>query len=199
MALRPGFRDPVHDAQAVFRAAMEALSRPGLVRALPTDLAPPEPLTAELAALALALCDADTTIWLDAPLARSAEVAAYLRFHTGASITATPEAAAFALIVDASACPAFTAFAQGTPDYPDGSATLILALDHLTEEDGLAFTGPGINGRVRFDAGPLPADWSARLAANHALFPCGLDILLTAPGRMTGLPRSARVLEPAEA
>ena len=199
MALRPGFRDPVHDAQAVFRAAMEALSRPGLVRALPADLDPPEPLTPELAALALALSDADTPLWLDAPLVRSPEVAAYLRFHTGAPVVANPADAAFALIADPAACPDFSAFAPGTPDYPDGSATLILALDRLTEDDGPAFAGPGIRGRVRLDAGPLPAAWPARLAANHALFPRGIDLLLTAPGRVAGLPRSARVLEPAEA
>ena len=199
MALRPGFRDPVHDAQAVFRAAMEALSRPGLVRTLPADLAPPEPLTPELAALALALADADTPLWLDAPLARSEEVAAYLRFHTGAPVVANPAEAAFALIADPAACPDFSAFALGTPDYPDGSASLILALDRLTEEGGLAFAGPGIRGAARLDAGPLPADWAARLAANHALFPRGIDLLLTAPGRLAGLPRSARILEPAEA
>ena len=205
MPLQPGFHDPVHAAQAVFRAAMEALSRPGLVRALSAELAPPHPLTPELAALALALTDADTPVWLDGPLARAADVAAYLRFHTGAPVTADPAEAAFALIADPATCPDFSAFAAGTPDYPDRSATLILALDRLAEGgrhaegDGLAFAGPGIRGRVYLDVAPLPRDWPVRLAGNHALFPRGLDLLLTAPGRIAGLPRSARLVEPAEA
>ncbi len=199
MALRAGFRDPVHAAQAVFRAAMDALSRPACIQALAPALTPPEPLTAELAGLALALCDADTPIWLDAPLAAVPEVAAYLRFHTGAPLVAAAGEAAFALIADPAACPDFVAFAQGTPDYPDGSATLILAVDHLTDRRGLAFSGPGIRDLAYLEAAPLPADWSARLAANHALFPRGLDILLVAPGRIAGLPRSARLREAAEA
>ncbi|MDP4021959.1 phosphonate C-P lyase system protein PhnH [Methylobacterium sp. NEAU 140] len=199
MALRPGFADPVHDAQAVFRAALDALSRPARVRPLPTALAPPAPLSPELAALALALADADTPLWLDPPLAGSDDVAAFLRFHTGAPLTADPAEAAFALIADPARCPDFAAFARGAPDYPDRSATLILALRHLDDAAGPAFAGPGIRGRARIDAGPVPADWAGRLAENAAAFPLGIDLILTAPGRIAGLPRAARLLQPAEA
>ena len=204
--LARGFADPVHDGQAVFRAAMEALSRPGrirpLVTALVTALAPPGPLTPELAALALALTDAETPVWLDAPLRADPAVAGFLRFHTGAPLVAAPGAAAFALIADPAHCPPLTDFAQGTPAYPDASATLILAVDALSDEEGpdfsgegfagQGFAGPGIRGTARFAAGPLPADWAARWAANQAGFPLGIDCLFVAPGRLAGLPRSAR-------
>ncbi|MGU3362513.1 phosphonate C-P lyase system protein PhnH [Methylobacterium sp. M6A4_1b] len=207
LALARGFADPVHEGQAVFRAAMEALSRPGRIRALVTALAPPAPLTPELAALALALTDADTPVWLDAPLRADPAVAGFLRFHTGAPIVAAPGQAAFALIADPARCPAFTDFARGTPAYPDASATLILAVDTLSDgagqpstgqpstgqsSAGLAFAGPGIRGTARLEAGPLPADWAARWAANHAGFPLGIDCFFVAPGRLAGLPRSAR-------
>lgn len=191
MALARGFADPVHDAQGAFRTLMDALARPGRIGRLASDLSPPAPLTPELAAVALALTDADTPVWLDAPLAANPAVAAFLRFHTGAPIVAEPADAAFALIADPAACPPFAAFAQGSPDYPDTSATLVLALDRLSE-DGAAFEGPGIRGRIRLAAAPLPADWPARLAANHAAFPRGLDLVLTAPGVVAGLPRSSR-------
>ena len=103
--LAPGFTDPVHDAQGTFRAIMDALARPGQPRPLAPGLAPPAPLTAELAAVALALTDADTPVWLDATLAAEPEVAAYLRFHTGAPLTDDPARAAFALIRDPVRCP----------------------------------------------------------------------------------------------
>lgn len=197
MAFARGFADPVHDAQAAFRTLMDALARPGRIGRLASGLAPPAPLTPELAAVALTLTDSDTPVWIDAALAANPAVAAFLRFHTGAPIVADPGAAAFALIAEPDACPPFAAFAQGTPDYPDGSATLVLALDRLSE-DGPAFEGPGIRGCVRLDAAPLPADWPRRLAANHATFPLGLDLVLTAPGVVAGLPRSSRPV-PSEA
>jgi alpha-D-ribose 1-methylphosphonate 5-triphosphate synthase subunit PhnH len=203
--LAHGFADPVHAGQAVFRAAMEALSRPGRIRPLVTALAPPAPLTPELAALALALTDADTPVWLDAPLRADPAVAGFLRFHTGAPLVANPGQAAFALIADPARCPPFTDFAPGTPAYPDASATLILAVDTLSDADGRdfagqacarqVFAGPGIRGTAPFAAGPLPADWAARWAANHAGFPLGIDCLFVAPGRLAGLPRSARPVD----
>ena len=198
MALARGFSDPVHDTQGVFRTVMDALARPALIRPLVGALAPPAPLTPELAALALTLTDSDTPVWLDAPLADTPAVSEFLRFHTGAPIVAEPSEAAFALIADPQSCPPFAAFAQGTPAYPDASATLILRVDRLSETGGSGFAGPGIRGRVRLDADPLPPDWAARLRANAAAFPLGLDLLLAAPGRIAGLPRSARVLSPAE-
>ncbi|MGY2047135.1 phosphonate C-P lyase system protein PhnH [Methylobacterium sp. JK268] len=195
MALAPGLRDPVHDGQAIFRATMEALARPGRVQRLAPALAPPRPLTPELAAIALALADADAPLWLDAPLAERPEVAEFLRFHTGAALVPDPARAAFALLADPAACPDFGAFAQGEPAYPDRSATLVLAVDHLTEEGGFTLEGPGIRGRARLGAAPLPAGFAARMAANRASFPLGLDLLLVAPGRIAGLPRSTRVTE----
>ncbi|KQT19833.1 phosphonate C-P lyase system protein PhnH [Methylobacterium sp. Leaf399] len=175
---------------------MEALSRPGRLLPLVTTLMPPAPLTPELAALALALADADTPVWLDAPLRTDPAVAGFLRFHTGAPIVAEPAQAAFALIADPGRCPAFTAFAQGSLAYPDASATLVLAVAALSDEKGLAFEGPGIRGTARLDAAPLPADWPSRLAHNHAGFPQGLDLLFVAAGRLAALPRSARPLAP---
>lgn len=202
--LRPGFADPVHDAQRTFRAVLDALARPGSLQAVAVSLAPPAPLTPELAAVALALADADAPLWLDAELAAVPEVAAYLRFHTGARIADDPAEAAFALIADPASCPPFAAFAQGMPAYPDRAATLVLALERLSGESlsgegGLHLSGPGIRGTARLSAAPLPDDIVARLADNHALFPLGIDLILTAPGRVAGLPRSTRVAESVEA
>lgn len=192
--LARGFADPVHDAQGVFRAVMDALARPGTIQALATELAPPAPLAPELAAIALALGDADAPFWLDAALARNPAVAEFLRFHTGARITQDPMEAAFALVSDAAACPDFGTFARGTPAYPDRSTTLVLAVAALSNEDW-HLDGPGIRGSARLSASPLPADILPRLARNHAGFPQGVDLILAAPGRIAALPRSTRVQE----
>lgn len=199
--LAPGFADPVQEAQGAFRAVLDALARPGTPQALPTALRPPPPLTPELAAVALTLADADAPLWLDAALAGSEAVAAYLRFHTGAALVAAPERAAFALIAEPTACPPFARFAQGEPAYPDRAATLVLAVDRLAGDDGpaagvrLGLAGPGIRGATHLRAHPLPADFAARCAENHAGFPLGIDLLLVAPGRIAGLPRSTHVME----
>ena len=77
--LLPGFADPVLDAQRVFRGVMEALARPGSLQPLADLPEVPAPLTPELAAIALALADADAPLWLDAPLAGAPAVAEFLR------------------------------------------------------------------------------------------------------------------------
>lgn len=193
--LAPGFADPVHDAQGTFRAVMDALARPGRVRPLVADLAPPAPLTPELAAVALTLTDADTPVWLDPALAAAPEVAAYLRFHTGAPLTEDPAEAAFALVREPARCPPLARFAPGTPAYPDTATTLVLALDALAEGEGLHLSGPGIRGTARIAPAPLPDGFVAQLSENRAGFPLGVDLILTAPGRVAGLPRSTTVTE----
>ncbi|MFB0488882.1 alpha-D-ribose 1-methylphosphonate 5-triphosphate synthase subunit PhnH [Methylobacterium sp. OAE515] len=193
--LAPGFADPVHDAQAAFRAVMDALARPGRIRPLDPGLTPPAPLTPELAAVALALTDAETPVWLDAALADAPEVAAYLRFHTGAPLTDDPARAAFALVREPARCPSLGCFAPGTPAYPDTSTTLVLALDAITSGAGLHLTGPGIAGSARMALTPLRAGFVGQLAENRADFPLGVDLILTAPGQVAGLPRSTVVTE----
>ncbi len=196
-ALAPGFAQPVFDAQAVFRAVLDALARPGLPRDLVADLAPPSPLTPELAAIALSLADPDAPLWLDATLGASPAIAGYLRFHTGARIVVDPGEAAFALVSDAAGHLPLSDFPTGTDEYPDCSATLVVAVETLVGGPALTLSGPGIRGTVDVAAGPLPAGLPDILRANAATFPRGLDVLLVSAGRVVGIPRSSRPVEAA--
>ena len=192
-ALPPAFADPVLDAQSVFRTAMNAMARPGRVLQLDCELAPPAPLSTGAAAIALALADYETPLWLDAGLAATEAVANWLRFHTGAPVVDDPARAVFALISDARALPDFSLFSSGEQDYPDRSATLIVQVESLSAGTALRVSGPGIETTQVLQAMPLPADFADRARANRALFPRGVDFLLAADKAVAALPRSIHV------
>lgn len=195
-AIQPAFGDAVRDSQSVFRLAMRAMASPGQIVNVETHLAPPAPLLAPAAALLLTLCDFETTVWLDPPLAERADVADFLRFHTGARLVTSAADAAFAVIAAPARMPALATFAQGTPDYPDRSATLIVQVETLVADDWM-LEGPGIRKPVRFSAAPVPADFPAQSRGNGASFPCGVDIVFATPTSFAALPRSVRLIEAA--
>lgn len=187
----PGFPAPVDDAQRVFRAVMSALAEPGRIVPLAGLPTPPSPLSATAAAIALALADYETPIALAPALAGDA-AAAFLRFHTGAAVVADTGRAAF-VIADAAGFEGLEGLAVGTLDYPDRSATLILQVDALAADGPLTLAGPGVPGSRRLGIDPLPSTLVPALAANRALFPRGVDLLLAAPDAVAGLPRSTTV------
>jgi alpha-D-ribose 1-methylphosphonate 5-triphosphate synthase subunit PhnH len=127
-----GFANPVFDAQAIFKAVMDAMARPGTIMPVKTLARPPEPLSATAAAVALTLCDHDTPLWLDSRLAESAAVYSWLGFHTGAPLVEVPGQAAFALAASPARLPPLANFAQGSQEYPDRSTTIVLQVDALT-------------------------------------------------------------------
>jgi alpha-D-ribose 1-methylphosphonate 5-triphosphate synthase subunit PhnH len=185
--------DPAIVSQAAFRAVMDAMSRPGEIRALPTSLRPPAPLDPTAAAIACALLDYETPVWLDPPLAAAAEVAAWLRFETGAPLAADPRRAAFALIADPAALPPFESFSFGTSDYPDRATTLVIQVERFGRGETMRLSGPGLPSRRDFSATPLPGDFVPRMIANRETFPRGVDFLLVGEGAVAALPRSVRI------
>jgi alpha-D-ribose 1-methylphosphonate 5-triphosphate synthase subunit PhnH len=191
--LAPAFPDPPRATQAVFRRLMEAMARPGEVRSLALELTAPAPLGGAAAALALTLLDYETPFWLDPPLAAAPELREWFKFHTGAPLTADCAEAVFAFVADPARCPPFAAFAQGSLEYPDRSTTLVLQVDGFDRGEPFELAGPGIAGTRRLRAAPLPDDFRARLAANRALFPRGIDLVLASRDAVAALPRSIRV------
>jgi len=197
--LQPGFADPVHDAQGVFRAVLDALARPGHLRSVGSRLAPNEEASIAARATLLALADATTSVWLQFPLP---EVASALRFHTGAPLLSGESelaTAQFALLTDPARCPALERFAFGTAESPEHSATLIvdvpvLAAGHTgTGGLHLRLRGPGIATHTDVTVGGLDTPfWQAR-AALAPRFPAGLDLLIASGDTVLGLPRTTHV------
>jgi alpha-D-ribose 1-methylphosphonate 5-triphosphate synthase subunit PhnH len=191
--LAPAFADPVLASQAVFRSVMDAMARPGTIVATDGLAQAPQPLGLAAAAVALTLLDYETPVWLDTELAQSGDVAAWLRFHTGAPLTGDPRQAAFGFTADPLRMPPFEAFSQGSMEYPDRAATLVLQVECLSESDGFSLSGPGIRGSRALSASPLPADFAARMRTNRARFPRGVDIILASAAMVAALPRSVHV------
>jgi alpha-D-ribose 1-methylphosphonate 5-triphosphate synthase subunit PhnH len=86
--------------------------------------------------------------------------------------------------------PGFDAFNNGTIEYPDRSTTLVVEVARLTDAEDFGLSGPGIKTTKSLSAAPLPIDFADRMAANRALFPRGVDLILTCGATLVGLPRS---------
>ena len=182
----PGFADPVADSQATFRAVLDAMSHPGRVATAGTGLRPPPPLHPATAAVLLTLVDTDTPLWLHDAFAPARD---WLAFHCGAAF-ADPARAAFAA---APVLPGFAAFAAGSDEAPELSATLIVQVAALGSGAALTLSGPGLLAAGMLAVDGLPADFPALWAANHALYPRGIDLLLCCGTSLAALPRSVTV------
>jgi len=212
-----GFGDPVHHAQATFRALLDAFARPGLVRALPDEVARslgrPARFSPALAAGVLTLLDAETRLWLS-PALSEGDAPTWCRFHSGARAAGAIGTAAFvAMRAEEVEAETLAALNPGTDEAPHRAATLIVEVNALAgaalvvdrmalagfeaaRDPGtqcLALTGPGIEHTHRLFVAGLPRDfWRARIAA-QADYPCGVDLLLTCGTRFAAIPRSTRI------
>jgi alpha-D-ribose 1-methylphosphonate 5-triphosphate synthase subunit PhnH len=179
-------------SQSTFRKVMDATARPGTIHTIAPGPAGPAPLAGAAAAIALTLFDHDTPVWLNAAFAADA-VTQWLRFNTGCPIVNDQAQSAFAVAGDLAALLPLASFALGTPDYPDRSTTLILQVASLTGGEALTLSGPGIRDTASLAPQGLPKDFVEQLAANRALFPLGVDVLLVAGNDIAALPRTTIV------
>ena len=191
--LPAGFSDKVLSAQATFRSVMNAMARPGSVHRVAALAGAPGAMMRGTAAIALTLFDHDTPVWLDPLISKTVDVTRWLKFHTGAPVTANSSICSFAMIGDARTLPALDRFAFGSNEYPDRSTTLILQVESLTQGPPLELRGPGINGAAMLQATIQPADLFERLEINRTLFPRGIDVVLVADDAIVAIPRTTRL------
>lgn len=191
-ALTGGFAEPVFRAQTTFKLMMDAMARPGTIQTIVAEAAPPAPLSRAAGAIALTLCDHDTPVWLSANLAKST-VPNWLRFHTGATQTTEKAEARFAFADSGNAISSFGLFAAGTQEYPDRSTTLVIELPSLEGGRVLALMGPGIKDVTEISPAGLPDTFIRLWNENRALFPRGIDIVLTSGSQFLCLPRTTKI------
>lgn len=189
--LAPGLADPPHDAQRLFRGVLDAFTHPGRIVELPDAPTGPGTLSPATVAFLLTLADRETPLWLEAGLDKQ-EVRDFLRFHAGSPIVHAREAATFAVIIGGGGDP-FAGFAIGTDTYPDRAATLVIEVPSLEDGPSCTWRGPGIDGETRVAIAGLGSRFWPAWAANHALFPCGVDLVFASGSRLVSLPRSVAV------
>jgi alpha-D-ribose 1-methylphosphonate 5-triphosphate synthase subunit PhnH len=187
--LTPGFQDPVHDTQAVFRTLLDTLSRPGTIGAVENVLPEVRATRAEPAAFAalLALCDYATPVWL---AQADTALSSALRFHTSAPLVDEPAQAAFAYIHDADCMPPLASFSLGDAEAPEHSVTLLIRVEALTGGALVVLSGPGIRHTATIAPRGLPEHFWRERAALAPLFPCGIDCYLVCGDSLIGLPRT---------
>lgn len=185
-----GFADPVSESQQCFRAVLNALSRPGLPQPLAGLQSAPEALGPEQAAVLLTLADFETSVWF-APGVDTDEVRSFASFHSGAPIVGGMNEATFLFLGPDDPVPDLGALNIGIDEYPDRSATLVLRAAGFGT--GRTLSGPGIDGSISFEAEGLGDAFWTLVRDNAALYPLGVDFILTAPGKVAGLPRTTKV------
>ena len=190
------FADTVLGAQETFRALMAAIAEPGTVRKA-AALSGAGRIAAEgFHALALALCDGTTPVFLEGDEAVTEPFAAWLAFRAGAPRTDDPQTADFAFFFDD--VTGIDRFSLGTDAYPDRSCTLIYGAAALDGTPGWLLSGPGIETSRDIAAGALPPTLHDERQRQADLFPRGQDLIAVNGDRLLAIPRTPRI-EPMEA
>ena len=176
----------------MFRAALEALSRPGTPRPLALGGAP-APLSPAAAGLIWTVSDSDAPLWV-APSRQSIEIEQFIRFRTGAAPMAAPQGAAF--FIGRWEELAESPMSLGSPEYPDRSTTLIVEVDGFDNGPAAHLSGPGLAHPAALPVAGVDDRFWPFVERNAALFPLGVDMFLCANDQIVGLPRSTQPTVP---
>ncbi|MDR1545684.1 MAG: phosphonate C-P lyase system protein PhnH [Deltaproteobacteria bacterium] len=192
-APRPGFVDEPLAAARTFRLALAALAEPA--QALAADWAgffqAPPPLPVVAAALALTLLDGRASTWLSPAWAGARP---WLAFHRGPVFVDEPAQADFVWAASLAELPPLGSLRRGSHLRPHVSATAVIgSLLASRDADPLLASGPGLAGPRLFAGHGLSREFVAAWRDNQAAFPLGVDVFLTGPGLLAGLPRTTRL------
>lgn len=190
MTLLPGFTQPVHQSQQVFRLILKALSEPGSRVILPVNDGW-RPLGKAATGVLLTLADAETPLAISPDLG-SDSVINNLRFHTGAPLAERPALAGLAVFDNRLTAAQLEALPYGTDISPELGAMVLVQIDSLDHGAALRLSGPGIE-HPRRAAPALPAPLLDYLINRPRRFPLGLDFLLACDDGLMAIPRTTHV------
>lgn len=191
--IQPGFGNPVHDAQTIFRQCLSAMSEPGQIEAVDLPLITPAGLEPSTYALAMALFDQQTEVLLTPSLLNPA-IEASLRFHCMSPIGSDLAEADF-VICNQDERPNLESLKPGSDEYPDQSCTLIIQCQSLQQGPGWIARGPGIADRRPVQCSALDSYLVEQRREMQSLFPLGIDLILCSGNRFMCLPRTTLLEE----
>ena len=183
MHLTAAFQTPPLDSARAFRQVLDSMARPGRIVTL-DRVAAPAPCSPAAAAAVLTLVDGTSPLHLAGAHA-GASIQDWLRFHLSADLVER-HMAAFALGTWEALGP-LSHYPQGSAEYPDRSATLIVECAELRAERA-RLAGPGIETEAWLSLPDVAA-----LQENAARFPRGLDLIFTCGAQLAALPRSTQI------
>jgi alpha-D-ribose 1-methylphosphonate 5-triphosphate synthase subunit PhnH len=167
--------------QQNYRALLDAMSRPGKVKAILQE-------TKEQACTAIlaTLLDAEVSL-ADPDGLLDVETWPMLQ-----AVNAKPQEADYVLC-SGSKPPSFQPKLGSLPS-PEQSATLIIKVDSLSEGNmNLPLSGPGVDGTTRCAITGLDPDWLTKRESWVSAFPLGVDLLLVDDTSVLALPRTTKV------
>jgi alpha-D-ribose 1-methylphosphonate 5-triphosphate synthase subunit PhnH len=190
--IRAALPDPPSSGRQLVRQRDTVLRRPATVVELDAAHEIPNGLCGATVAVALALFDQDTRVWLSAT-ADCKAVRKYLRRHTACAQVTESMLSDFAIITRLGELPCFGDFFCGTRAYPERSTKLIVEVEGLEADGPWRLEGPGIPGAQRLGAKGLGETFLSQWARNTRLSPRGIDVFLTCGRRLCVLPRTTRI------
>jgi alpha-D-ribose 1-methylphosphonate 5-triphosphate synthase subunit PhnH len=191
--IQPGLGNPVHDAQAIFRQCLTAMSEPGKIEEIELPLITPTGLEPASYALALAIFDQQTELLLTPSLLTPA-IEASLRFHCMSPIGSDLSQADF-IVCNEDERPNLDSLKPGSDEYPDESCTLIIQCDSLQQGPGWIAQGPGIPDRRPVHCSALTPLLIEQRREMQPLFPLGIDLILCSGNQFMCLPRTTLLEE----
>ncbi|WP_216894065.1 phosphonate C-P lyase system protein PhnH [Nocardia alni] len=173
-------------SQKVFRGLLDAMARPGEIGRIPVSGSTPAALLP-----VLALADLMTPVHV---ISGDSRWAAMVSTATGAPI-AELSVARLVAALDRPHPDELRALSPASAAEPQAAAQIFVAVSELTDDGPLRLSGPGVPGSRALGVIGLPDEfWSVRDELIE--FPAGIDVvLLTADGRLAGIPRSTVIEE----
>lgn len=198
--VREPLYDEVHHSQSHFRELLDSMARPGKVNTLEElNVSPPAGVLKSTAYVCLALLNRDVSYYHSNG---SNAIEEYLRINTGCTYAELEEADF--IVAKGSDMPEMVEFAkEGILTYPETGASLILEVDHVSEEEispaiKLGLSGPGVDGKRIIWVAGWQCSWVQSLNEKNCEYPLGVDTILSfetprGEARICCIPRSTKI------
>lgn len=195
MALAQAFKNKSFDSQHCFRAILESMSEPGVIKSLERSegfgiMSP------AMAQVAQTLADTTTPIMLSDSLGQDTTVLENMRFYVESPLVDSPDNAVFFLTTldeAQSDIAHLKRFPVGTHEYPELGTTFVIDVPSFESGAEFCLSGPGIKDSRTVCLGDVQAEFTTFLQNRTPHFPLGWDFIFTCGHIMWALPRTTKI------